>query len=225
MIGLEKLTEELNRSLFIDVGSISEDYIEFGIDSIIVDNETFKEIPIVKSIVSMLKVCNNISNRNLLKQTITFIREFNNNTIGEEKLEKYRNEMRYNHKKREKELSRVLLLLNNYLEEKRSIMLARLFISYINEEINWDEFCEYSEVISRLFLQDIDILKDLYVGKFNDTDNIKDRFRVERLSSLGIVMLSPKSEGLVFGEQTLDRSSVSVSTFGRKFVKITLLNK
>ena len=82
---MDELVENFEKSLFNDSKDIIEDYLEIGIDSII-DNGVLKEIPIVKTIVGVLKVGKNVHDRNLLKQTLEFINEFNRNEIKRRKL-------------------------------------------------------------------------------------------------------------------------------------------
>ena len=188
---MDELTDSFEKSLFNDSNDVISDYLELGVDSFISD-EILKEIPIVKSIASVLRIGKNIHDRNLLKQTLTFINEFNNNNISIEKLNRYREGIENDDKKCEEELGRVLLLLNSYIDKEKSIMLAKLFKAYINMEINWNKFCEYSEIISRLFIQDFDLLRKIYYSQVNDTSNINDIYRVERLNSLGVIGMTFK---------------------------------
>lgn len=155
---MDKLTEDFEKSLFNNSKEILGEYIELGIDSFINDR-ILKDIPIVNSIVAVLKIGKNIHDRNLLRQTLTFIKEFNSGNISKDKLVEYKSTIENNPKKCEEELGRVLILLNNYIDTEKSIMLARLYRAYINKIINWNEFCEYSEIINRIFIQDLKILK------------------------------------------------------------------
>ena len=79
---MDKLTEEFRRSLVNDTKETLMDYMELGIDSFI-DDGILKEVPIINSIVSVLKVSKNIYDRNLLKQTLIFINEFNSGKLEE----------------------------------------------------------------------------------------------------------------------------------------------
>ena len=182
---MDKLTNDFEKSLFNDSIDIIEDYTEIGIDSFI-EEGILKEIPFVKSIVSMLKIGKNIHDRNLLKQTLTFIKEFNSGNISKDKLIAYKSTIENNPQKCEEELGRVLILLNSYVDREKSIMLARLYKSYVMQEINWHEFCEFSEIINRLFIEDLRILKYLQEQK-KIKGSQGDDFRLERLYSLGIV--------------------------------------
>lgn len=150
---MDKLTNEFKDSLICNTEDVFKDCLELGIDNFIEDG-ILKDIPIVNSIVSGLKIAKNIYDRNLLKQTLTFIKELNNGTINKEKLIAYRSTIENNTRKCEEELGRVLLYLNMFIDEEKSIMLAKLFKAYIGQIINWNEFCEYSEIINRIFLED-----------------------------------------------------------------------
>ena len=52
------------------------DIAELGIDSLL-DDDIFKSIPIVNTLVGLGKTAQNIHDRNLLRQTIKFINTFN----------------------------------------------------------------------------------------------------------------------------------------------------
>lgn len=103
-------------------------------------------------------------------------------------------------------------------------MLAKIFKAYIEKIINWNEFCEYSEIINRLFIQDINLLNMIYDGKVRDTTNRGDLYRVERLNSLGIIGISFKSTRIttINGVQQGNRQDcyLSMNSNGRKFMDI-----
>lgn len=218
---MDKLTNDFEKSLFNDSIDIIGDYMEIGIDSFI-EEGILSEVPIIKSIVSVLKMGKNVHDRNLLKQTLTFIKEFNSRNISKDKLVAYKSAIENNPKKGEEELGRVLILLNNYIDTEKSIMLARLYRAYINKIINWNEFCEFSEIINRLFIQDIQILKGIKDRNIDIMNNHEDEFRIERLYSLGLI-------GLSFNPVTYDdlknghiNSRRNISPLGRKLCEIVL---
>lgn len=218
---MDKLTEDFEKSLFNNSKEVLGDYIEVGIDSFINDG-ILKDIPIVNTIVAVFKVGKNVHDRNLLRQILTFIKEFNSGNISKDKLAEYKSIIENNPKKCEEELGRVLILLNNYIDTEKSIMLARLYRAYINKIINWNEFCEFSEIINRLFIQDIQILKGIKDKNIDIMSNREDEFRIERLYSLGLI-------GLSFNPVTYDdlknghiNSGRNISPLGRKLCEIIL---
>jgi hypothetical protein len=214
---MDKLAEDFKKSLFNDSNEALSDYLEVGIDSFINDG-ILKDIPIVKTIVTVLKVGKNIHDRNLLKQTLTFINEFDKNNISDEQLKNYKERVENDSKKCEEELGRVLLLLNGFIDKEKSIMLAKLFKAYIKQLISWNEFCEYSEIVNRIFIQDLKILKDIY-NKVIIDDTGSNKFRIERLYSTGLVGWNPKVM-FSFGEQEITENKVNINMLGKKFVEI-----
>lgn len=221
---MDELVENFEKSLFNDSKDIIEDYLEIGIDSII-DNGILKEIPIVKTIVGVLKVGKNVHDRNLLKQTLVFINEFNRNEIRQDKIEEYKKRIENDSKKCEDELGRIILLLNNFIDREKSIMLSKVFKDYVGQLLNWNEFCEYSEIINRLFIQDFSFLQEVYLGRISDTTNRSDIYKGERLNSLGIIGMTFKSStistinGVMSNRQD---SYLTMNNNGKKFMNIVM---
>lgn len=221
---MDELVENFEKSLFDDSKDIIGDYLEIGIDSII-DDGILKEIPIVKTIVGVLKVGKNVHDRNLLKQTLVFINEFNRNEIRQDKIEEYKKRIENDPKKCEDELGRIILLLNNFIDREKSIMLSKVFKAYVDQLLNWNDFCEYSEIINRLFIQDFSFLQEVYLGRISDTTNRSDIYKVERLNSLGIIGMTFKSStistinGVMSNRQD---SYLTMNNNGKKFMNIVM---
>lgn len=184
---MELMLKSFKESLFTGVSDLSIDFCEMGIGSLIeniTENEILKKIPIVKTICTVGKVTQNMHNRNLLKQTLIFINEFNSGEINNDKLIAYRSTINNNPKKAEEELGRVLILLNSHMDVEKSKILARLFKSYIYEKIDWSKFCEYSEITNRIFIQDIPLLFEIEKNNIIAPKN----YKISRLSAIGLVV-------------------------------------
>lgn len=184
---MNELVPEFNASLLIDSSDIIGDYLELGIDSIL-DNESLKEIPIIKTFIGVGKITKSIRERNLMKNLAIFINELNSGKIDKEKLSKHKVELRQNPRKAEKELGRILIILEQTIDNIKSSILGKLYKAYINQEIDWDGFIEFSEITNRLFMFDINILKVMWSKEYNAYIEQKDdNFRIERMYSLGII--------------------------------------
>lgn len=184
---MNEIVPEFNDSLVIDSSDIVGDYLELGIDSIL-ENDSLKEIPIIKTFISVGKITKSIRERNLIKNLAIFINELNSGKINKEKLSRHREELRKNPKKAEKELGRILIILEQTIDNIKSSILGKLYKSYINQEIDWDIFIEFIEITNRLFMFDINILKVMWSQAYNTYIEQKDdNFRIERMYSLGII--------------------------------------
>lgn len=78
---MNELVPAFETSLFeTSISEIGIEFAELGIDSILQDG-LLKDIPIVGTIVNVGKFAQNIYDRNLLRQTLSFIKEFNSCTV------------------------------------------------------------------------------------------------------------------------------------------------
>ena len=174
------LVPDFKNTLFNDnVKDIALDFSEMGIDAAI-NNDILAEVPIAKSIVAFCKTGVAIRDRSLLKQTLRFIDEFRRNAILPEKVEDYKKKMD-NPKFAEKELSRVIYLLDCNIDTVKSGILARMYASYIDGKISWNVFCELSDLNSRVFIADY---KALVIMDESDIDY----HITERLIGYGLMM-------------------------------------
>ena len=84
---MNEIVPEFSDSLVIDSADILSDYLELGIDSVL-ENDNLKEIPIVKTFISVGRIARNIGERNLLKNLVIFINELNSGSIDKENTKK-----------------------------------------------------------------------------------------------------------------------------------------
>ena len=226
---MNEIIVPFKESLFNDkFKGILGDTIEIGIDSILTD-DSFREIPIVNTIIGTFKFGQNIHDRNLLKQTMIFIQEFNNNS-NNEKVQKYISKYKKNitntPKKAEIELGRVMIILNRNIDDIKSSILAKLYLSYIENKIDWSKFCDLSEVNEKMFTLDIEILKDIYL---NNTDFDKDKLHnYQRLVSNGLMKNDSKfdsetsSYGIVVTENSKECLKMELTLLGKQFARIII---
>lgn len=212
---MDKIIPSFSSSLFDGSKDSIGDIVEIGIDSLL-DDGLFKDIPIVNMLVGVKNTYQNIHDRNLLKQTLAFIKQFNSGTIDQNKLIKYKELINSDSKKAEKELGRVLIILNSTVDMEKSQMLANLYKAYINEKIDWNQFCEFSEIIKMLFLNDFNVIKLIYNHQVTDTSGIE-IYPIDRLSSLGIVNTAMKSIMISNSANSRSDKYVNLTTIGEKF--------
>lgn len=215
---MNEIIPEFNDSLIINSTDIIGDYLELGIDSIL-ENEILKEIPIFKSLLSVGKISKNIRERNCLKNLAIFTNELNSGNIDAEKLRLYQEELKSNSKKAEKELGRVLIILDQTIDNIKASILGKLYKAYINQVVDWGMFVEFSEITNRLYINDLKILALIYNGNMNDTSNRADLYRVERLNSLGVIGLAPKSIVIGTGHSRQD-SYITLNKIGKMYSDI-----
>lgn len=158
--------------------------------------------------------------RNLLKQTIKFINTFNEKSISPDKLKKYKEHLYSNSKFAEEELGRVLITLNSNVDLKKSEILARFYRAYVEQKINWDTFCELSEVISRMFVVDIKLLFTIYNKNISDTSQCL-VYQADRLIALGLLNSAMKSMSIGSVSVSNTQRYIQTSELGNLFCALS----
>lgn len=202
-------------------GLIAE-YAEVGLDAVF-DIPVLKDIPIVNTVTAICKTGYHLHERNLLKQTFSFISEFNTNSISQERLEEYRYELENDPRKAERELGRVIIILGNHIDDVQSRILGSFYAAYVKGAISWEKFCELSEANRRMFVSDYTIL---YQAVHENGLNLQGRelYQVDRLISLGLLQNHNRLGGSVWIEIKNDGSGepkqekdIIVTSFGKTF--------
>ena len=213
----------MKESILDDIESIALNGIETSVDTIL-ENGIVENIPIANIALAIIKTGEMIYNKNLLKQTIEFIESLNKQEISKEKLKKYKQKFLKNNKKEKEELERILLYLNQNIETENSKLLAKFFSSYINQEIDWERFCEFATVLNQIFVNDLQTLYEVYkdTRKVEASVVIYERYKISRLLSTGV--LSNYSGAITVRELSDQKSGVrniyEKNGFGELFVKI-----
>ncbi len=213
---MNDIVPALGRSIFQPTYDIVSDAIEIGLDSLI-ESDVLREIPVVKSIVAVCKVGYNIRERNLIKQTLSFISGCNSGSISQEQIDAYRQELESDPTKAEKELGRVLIILGSHIEDRQSQVLGRFYNAYVKGAISWDKFCELSEANRRMFISDYYVLMD---ADKNDGLDIGQRelYQVDRLISLGLLQNGNRLGGSAWIEYDNPKpKDIKITSFGRTF--------
>ena len=203
-----------------NIESIALDGIE-SLTDIILKNEIIEKVPIANIATSIIKTGEMIYNKNLFRQTVSFIESLNKQEISKEKAEKYKEKVFKNEKRESEEIERVLLYLNKNIDTEKSRILAKFYASYVNQEINWNKFCEYATIINQIFIEDLPIIYDIYKDEETKVV-IYENYKISRLMATGL--LSNYSGAITVQELSKGKSEVrniyEKNVLGELFVKI-----
>lgn len=218
-----KILPAMSASIFEPLPDIGTDYFEIGLDSIL-DAGPLQEIPIVKTLVAVCKVGMNWNERNMLRQLFAFIQELNSGDIAPEKIKKHKEKIENDPQQFEKELGRITRIINEQLDLLPSKVLGAIYRSYIGQEINWDKFCELSEVNRRIFTNDYKVLAQLnWSGaKQPGTGAL---YQLDRLVSVGLIRNKNRVYAVFAGDDGSEPESdehsmlqhYELTSFGRTF--------
>lgn len=217
----DSLALSFRDSLTEDISAIVGEFAELGIDTIM-DEGILKDIPFISTAVSIFHIGKSIRERHHIAKLKVFIEEFNQRIANDKQREGYREKFRNNEKFRNQELQYILLILDRYMEPGKSQMLAKMYLAYLDESIDWDEFRKYSEIIDRLLPGDYTELKK---GNQYDVNHMNVTDSLLRLIALGFVMEYSKEVEVAttIGHITippLSEKNYTVTPFGMKFLTI-----
>jgi len=148
-------------------GDFAQDFAELAIDGLLIDG-ILKEIPIISTVRNIWKTADTINNALLIRKIISFLREFDKTKPAEreaflDKLE----DPRFTQKVGESIIA-LLDRLDDHIE--KPIIIAKLFSSYIREEISYSSFLWLATAVERSFIVDLKAMLDYYAGKITSED-------------------------------------------------------
>ncbi len=153
------LSDSLAITISQEGASILSDCAEIALDSILEDG-LLKDVSFVSTAISLYHIGKSIHEREHIRKLASFLDEIRQHTLDEATREEYLRKLRENPKKRDKELEYALVIIDRYIGYDKPRMLAKMYLAYLREEIDWDEFAVFSEVIDRLLPNDYPALLD-----------------------------------------------------------------
>lgn len=146
--------------------------------------EVLGEIPLVSYAVSLLKIADYARNRWLLRKIAQFLKSASQNQLSEEERAKALRHFTQDEKTQGEELDYVIQILDRYLEEDKSGLLALVYIEFIKGSIDLPLFKTYAEVINRFLPGDLESLEQGEC-EFDSYETIPEPYL--RLASMGLM--------------------------------------
>ncbi len=178
------LSDSLATTISQEGTSILSDCAEIALDSILEDG-LLKEVPFVSTAISLYRIGKSIHEREHIRKLASFLDEIRQHTTDEATREEYLRKLREYPKKRDKELEYVLVIIDRYIGYDKPRMLAKLYLAFLQDVIDWERFTIYSEVIDRFLPGDYNTLKSASTYK-TEKDLYTDS--IQRLIALGLVI-------------------------------------
>lgn len=178
------LPSAMQNSITEETADILSNIAEIGLDTVLNDG-FLKEVPILSTAVNMYKIGNSLRERYYVKKMASFVLALNNGIADDSMRKYYRRKITDDPKRSNKELEYILILIDRYLHANKPSLLAKLYLSYLDDCITWNDFTKYAEVVDRFLPGDCETLlsADTYKTERDiNTDSI------QRLIALGLVI-------------------------------------
>lgn len=216
-----RLTDSFVKTAFDESINTIVSIGEIAFDAILKDG-VFKDIPFLSTVVSCVEFASSIKKMHEIKKLNEFLLSIQQENIDETKRQKRKEKFVSNKKDREKELEYLLFILDRYIEYEKPTLLARLYLAFIDEKINWEEFTSYATILDRLLMSDIKIIhKKSNSFSYHWSD---DKSVILRLGSLGIMQEETLNKGYTHAELNSGKTSTeyTINFYGLEFFSILL---
>ena len=220
------LPSAMQESITEETSDILSNIAEIGLDAIMNDG-FLREVPILSTAVSLFKIGNSLRERHYIKKLASFVFEFNNGMADDRTREYYKQKIMDDPQNRYKELEYILILIDRYLHANKPSLLAKLYLSYLDDFITWHDFTKYAEVVDRFLPGDCETL--LSADNYK-TERDKNTDSIQRLIALGLViegfrtMAEQKEDGAVYldSPELIEKNerNYTRTEFGNTLVKI-----
>jgi hypothetical protein len=184
---LEKENNNISKALLSELVTpsldLSIDYSEIFIDDLI-DNPALKEIPIVKSVVGVIKGGISINQFWFAKKLLVFINKFNDGTLKPEKLIEFKNKIENEKNFGKKVAERLMVFIDRNIEIQQTQIIANLFKAYVSGDIDYNQFVNITITLDKLnpkaYAAFFDLEKyDFYISSSNHKDFGARNFEME----------------------------------------------
>lgn len=176
------MIKDIQDELSTELKNISKDSViefgEIGLD-LMLDEGVLKEVPIVKTILSICKIGLNIRDRFFTRKLLLFINGIKSKDYDEEKYKQFKDDLNDNAYKN-KVTEKIILIIDYLREETKIDYLTNLFESLINQKISWNEFCRFSNLVDMLEEHDFKLLE--FLGENPDAEIYLEDSRMNDLS-------------------------------------------
>ena len=190
----KSLSAAFGDSLKEESVAVISELTEVTLDTIMEDG-ILKDIPIISTAIGLYKIGNSILERHNLKKLIVFLDGINKGTVDDKKRNQYRQRFQNDDKFRNQEIEYLLVLINRYIDYEKPKMLAKLYLAYLDNEIEWNSVVMFSTIIDVLLPEDIAYLltEPPHVTHYNEINS-----SILRLVSVGLLLQTNNDSAVVY---------------------------
>lgn len=160
-----------------ELSDVFSDFAEIGLDQIFED-EIVKQLPIIRSVASLVKAGFSIRDRLFARKILLFLKEVS--TADQESREKFAQKISAG-QTMEKAGESLLLLLDKLDDMAKPTILGRIMRAAILGEIEYEESLKLGAIVNRVYLADLQVLPMAESGLGIDFDV------AESLASAGLL--------------------------------------
>ena len=178
--------EEAETVIFDSAIDLGMDISETCIDMLL-DESLVKDIPVLGTFYKAGKIGYSIGRITYIKKLLVFAQEMQRNDVDGVTLKKHKELLQANPKKYYKELEFIIQYLNRQVGYEKSILNARAYFLYLNEEIDYDDLILLWETIDQFFVSDKQVLIEIYNKRAIGEKSPYNPVAYKRLANCGLI--------------------------------------
>lgn len=140
------------------------DYAEIALDAFVSD-DILKEIPIVKTVVGVVKSGLKVKEIFFTKKILTFLREFHSGKLSEEKFNKFQQRFDNDENYRSKVMEQIMVFNDTFIQIEKSKVFANLFAAHLNGAFGWDAFINLSFCLNNMNMYGVSLFDEMALYK------------------------------------------------------------
>lgn len=173
----------LSNSLGAELSGVGVELLEVGVDSVLNDG-VLKDLPIVGSVVGLIKAGVAVKERFYIKKLLTFLREFS--SINENQRIKFITEELSDDSKRERFGETMLNLIERNDDSKKFSLYARVFEVHFCNSLSYEDTIRMCMMIDRTYYSDLEYILDFSDGSFGEQEKAGELYKSGFLSFSGL---------------------------------------
>lgn len=210
------LVNAFEDSLGKDLAEILGDSLEFGIDACL-DDSILRDVPFVGAAFKLYSIGSKVHDKHCYIKLVSFIQSVNSGECTAAKIQERKVKFAEKASFRKQELEYILILIDRYIGFEKPQMLGKIYLAYLDGDLNWDDLTRYAEIVDRFLPGDYAFLASS-TTKFITYANVGSEALL-RLMALGLVAEESNRAPLVGdgrGGWAVSASSINLANRKRK---------
>ena len=197
------IIKKIEKSILEEPLNLAIDIAETSLDEI-TDLEILKNLPVIKTLITIYKTGMTIKERSFAKKVMLFASHIHSGNVSLKEIEKRREAINNNEKWIEKEMEQIIVFLDRFDFDYKAKILAQVYIAFINKKISSDKYINMLPIIDKWQQYDEMFLKTIYdeykKGALNERDYnfVIDGASRQRLEALGIISIRQEVEDISY---------------------------
>jgi hypothetical protein len=170
---VKPIDEIISEGLINPTMDLTIDYAQAALDEF-TGNGVLSEIPIIKSVVGVVKGYLKVREIHFAKKLLTFVQQVHSGNVPAEKLQAFNERFTFDLAYRNTVVENISVVIDRYLSAEKAALYGNIFKAHIIGLLNWEDCVYLSEIIDQFSFKALPMLEKIlnsgYWTKINSTN-------------------------------------------------------